>query len=133
MLFIPNRYKPFTTKMHEGAQGYQYCFEDMYGERYYISIYVYIFYDKYSWQSDCQFTFHSGEHAYKRTFNATLLNDTTQSIHDIEAFFDDIWRKMKCGYYEYKGYYLDPIDPESASPMHVTAIECMCNGIAQWR
>lgn len=102
---IASGYKPFTSKIlsQYSDKGYQKCLRDEKGKKYYITL---IEYDwdqfpeavqqkgyRYSYAPETQFNTQDGT-----VFDLQMLSP--ESIEQMEVFFEDVWTKMNCQYYE---------------------------------
>lgn len=103
---VLNGYKRFPTNdiNHPLAVcGYQKRITDDTGTKYFINVYEYNFEDianypksnKISYQFEEQFRLPNDENV-----KVTYLYNETRSLVDIEEWFESIWLKLNCSYYE---------------------------------
>lgn len=103
-------YKRFNTTIKPLAVfGLQKRFDDEVGKRYFINVWVYdntTYMDRYegwsrwSFQPEVQFNT-----TLENTFDVTLRHKNNEKwgvtpIEQVEEFFNVMWNRMKCGYYE---------------------------------
>lgn len=99
---IANGFAPFKSNCKQYTdQGYQKRVIDDRGTRYFITIWEY---DnrKYNYLVPNNRDFSYSPEVNLRNddvwFDVTMLSP--ESIEQMESFFDDVWTKMQCGYYE---------------------------------
>ena len=108
--WIDQGYKKFTSTLRPlAAYGLQKRFDDEVGKRYFITVWVYdntAYMDKYegwsrwSFQPEVQFN-----NTLENTFDVTLHHKNNEKwgvtpIEQVEEFFNVMWNRMKCEYYE---------------------------------
>lgn len=103
---LEHGYKPFQQRnLKEFTNSfYQKLFRDDIGKKFYLTLACYDNKDiqqrfpdsntpDFSYEPDVQFTDAKGN-----TFNASMLSP--KSVDEMEDFFEALWQKMECEYYE---------------------------------
>lgn len=96
-------YKPFKQKNVKNytEQGYQKRFGDTKGKRYFITVWEY---DNRNYQDrvpnlpDFGYSPESQFECNGVTFNVETIGQN--SVEQMEAFFEEMWKSMMCDYYE---------------------------------
>lgn len=96
-------YKPFTQRnlKQYTTQFYQKRFDSSVGKKYFITIAEYAnkeYQDRIPELPDFSYAPDSQFEANGVTFNVEMLQP--ESIEQMEKFFEDIWLRMGCDYYE---------------------------------
>lgn len=92
------RYKTNPICEKYAIDGFEKLIYDKLGKKYYIHVTKYdiIFPDEgYRYLATVQFSLAAGT-----TFNVELLDCKRKEVSDIESFYEDIWMRLKCAYYE---------------------------------
>ena len=102
--FTDNGYKQFPNSgLNNSDFGLQKLISDEVGKRYYITVWVYDWtsYEKYhlpyeiSFAPDVQLRLQNG-----MNFNVEMLLNPDSTIQNIEYFYNEMWEKFNCQYYE---------------------------------
>ena len=102
--FTDSGYKQFPRSgLNNSDFGLQKLISDDLGKRYDITVWVYDWakYEKYnlpysiSFAPDVQLKLQNDMH-----FNVEMLLNPDSTIADIESFYNDMWEKFNCQYYE---------------------------------
>ena len=102
--FTDSGYKQFPSSgLNNSDFGLQKLIGDEFGKRYYITVWVYDWakYEKYnlpyriSFAPDVQLRLENGTNV-----DVLMLLNQDSTIEDIESFYNDMWEKFNCHYYE---------------------------------
>ena len=103
--FIKSGYKKFNTNGLKSSDfGLQKRIDDAKGQKYYITVWVYDYSgyehyqdeNKYRFMPDVQFTMLNES----RRITLNMHVDENDTVEDIESFYDLLWKRLKCDYYE---------------------------------
>lgn len=82
----------------------QKCIEDQYGnKKYFINIDLFSHYthrEELRFSAEVQFYNRNNE----VSFNCTFMETNNKTIEEVEYFFENVWKNMCCGYYDYASW-----------------------------
>jgi len=107
---VANEYKQFSDNFKKNTDtyvcSYQKRFDNCKGKKFYITITVYDLskinmsnkqWIGYNFSAEVQYNRMSDG---RNTFNVKYMINNNTTIQEMEDFFDDIWVKMECNYYD---------------------------------